>query len=123
MANIMPISELIEDPVKLSTLCHSKNEPVFLTKDGYGDMVVMSIDTYENLKAQAQAYVELKVLALNKPESVKNPEEKENAEDEKQKAESSLRIGIQKLPLEDVYDILKEEIQQQKNKFKGKRFP
>jgi PHD/YefM family antitoxin component YafN of YafNO toxin-antitoxin module len=30
-------------------MCRSRREPVFITKNGYGDMVLMSIETYENL--------------------------------------------------------------------------
>lgn len=117
MANIMPISELIEDPLKISKLCHSQDEPVFLTKDGYGDMVVMSIEQYEALKTQAMSNVAKQKVLENTSLS---------AENEKIEAESSLREGIQKLPLDDVYDILKEEVQRQKSNLNNnikKRFP
>ena len=30
-------------------ICHTKNEPLFITKNGYGDLVVMSIETYEEM--------------------------------------------------------------------------
>ncbi|MEL7568805.1 MAG: type II toxin-antitoxin system prevent-host-death family antitoxin [Bacillota bacterium] len=30
-------------------ICHAKKEPVFITKNGYGDLVIMSIETYEAL--------------------------------------------------------------------------
>ena len=30
-------------------MCHARREPVFITKNGYGDLVVMSIETYEEL--------------------------------------------------------------------------
>ncbi|CDZ23233.1 hypothetical protein CCDG5_0083 [[Clostridium] cellulosi] len=114
MANIMPISELIEDPLKISKLCHSQDEPVFLTKDGYGDMVVMSIEQYETLKTQAMSNVAKQKVLENTAKST---------EAEKIEAESSLREGIQKLPLEDVYDILKEELERQRNNINKKRFP
>jgi prevent-host-death family protein len=32
---------------EISDICHAKKEPVFITKNGYGDLVVMSIETYE----------------------------------------------------------------------------
>lgn len=32
---------------EISDLCHARREPVFITKNGYGDLVVMSIETYE----------------------------------------------------------------------------
>ena len=31
----------------ISKLCHKTNEPIFITKNGYGDMVIMSMETYE----------------------------------------------------------------------------
>ncbi len=30
-------------------MCHSKNEPIFVTKNGYGDLVVMSMETYDSM--------------------------------------------------------------------------
>lgn len=30
-------------------MCHSKKEPIFITKNGYGDLVIMSIETYEEM--------------------------------------------------------------------------
>ena len=43
---IIPIKDL-RDTNKISDLCNESNEPIFITKNGYGDMVVMSIKTYE----------------------------------------------------------------------------
>ncbi len=43
---IIPIKEL-RDTNKISDLCNETNEPIFITKNGYGDMVIMSIKTYE----------------------------------------------------------------------------
>ncbi len=48
MPQIRPITEL-RNTNEISDLCHSKNEPIFITKNGYGDLVVMSIEAYENL--------------------------------------------------------------------------
>ncbi len=48
MPQIRPITELRKTN-EISDLCHSKNEPIFITKNGYGDLVVMSIEAYENL--------------------------------------------------------------------------
>jgi len=53
MIAIRPISDLrnkyteIEDAVK-------NGDPVFLTKNGYGTMVVMSLDTYESMKSNTE---------------------------------------------------------------------
>ena len=46
MPQIIPIRDL-KNTSEISDLCHSNEEPVFITKSGYGDMVIMSIETYE----------------------------------------------------------------------------
>ncbi|MBC3899334.1 prevent-host-death protein [Acetobacterium malicum] len=46
MPLIKPITDL-RNTNEISELCHAKNEPIFITKNGYGDLVVMSIETYE----------------------------------------------------------------------------
>ena len=46
MPQIRPITDLRNTP-ELSDLCPARREPVFITKNGYGDLVVMSIETYE----------------------------------------------------------------------------
>lgn len=53
MPQIRPITDL-RNTTEISDICHAKREPVFITKNGYGDLVVMSIETYEEmLEAQA----------------------------------------------------------------------
>ena len=46
MPQIIPIRDL-KNTSEISAMCHMNNEPIFITKNGYGDMVVMSIETYE----------------------------------------------------------------------------
>ena len=46
MPIIVPIKEM-KDTAKVSSLAHSLSEPIFVTKNGYGDIVLMSIETYE----------------------------------------------------------------------------
>lgn len=48
MPRIMPITDL-RNTTEISNICHSANEPVFVTKNGYGDMVIMSMEAYDNL--------------------------------------------------------------------------
>lgn len=48
MPQIIPIKEL-RNTNEISDRCHAKPEPVFVTKNGYGDLVVMSMETYERL--------------------------------------------------------------------------
>lgn len=58
MPEIMPIVEL-RNTGKISEICHEKDEPVFITKNGYGDLVIMSIETYERTLAAADIYRKL----------------------------------------------------------------
>lgn len=48
MPQIRPITDL-RNTTEISELCHAKKEPVFITKNGYGDLVIMSMETYEAL--------------------------------------------------------------------------
>lgn len=48
MPQIRPITDL-RNTNEISDICHTKREPVFITKNGYGDLVVMSIETYEEM--------------------------------------------------------------------------
>ena len=48
MPQIRPITDL-RNTTEISNLCHARKEPVFITKNGYGDLVVMSIETYESM--------------------------------------------------------------------------
>ncbi|MBQ4424640.1 MAG: type II toxin-antitoxin system Phd/YefM family antitoxin [Lachnospiraceae bacterium] len=51
MPKIIPIKEL-KDTARISELCHVAEEPIYITKNGYGDMVIMSIDLFEKIQAQ-----------------------------------------------------------------------
>ena len=46
MPQIRPITDL-RNTNEISDICHSRKEPIFITKNGYGDLVIMSIETYE----------------------------------------------------------------------------
>lgn len=48
MPQIVPMKDL-RNTNEISEKCHASNEPIFVTKNGYGDLVVMSMETYENL--------------------------------------------------------------------------
>ncbi len=43
----------LKDTVKIESLCHEHNEPVFVTKNGYGSLVVMDMAYYEKLMRDA----------------------------------------------------------------------
>jgi prevent-host-death family protein len=48
MPQIRPITDL-RNTNEISDVCHARKEPIFITKNGYGDLVVMSIETYEEM--------------------------------------------------------------------------
>lgn len=48
MPSIIPVKDL-KNATSVSSLCHQSNEPIFITKNGYGDMVIMSMEVYEQL--------------------------------------------------------------------------
>ncbi len=48
MPEIIPIKDL-RNTTEISELCREKQEPIFVTKNGYGDLVVMSMETYDRL--------------------------------------------------------------------------
>ena len=48
MLQIRPITDL-RKTTEISELCHTKKEPIFITKNGYGDLVVLRVETYEEM--------------------------------------------------------------------------
>jgi len=57
---IYPISDLRNNFKAISREVHESNEPVYLTKNGKGDMVVMSFEAYEQNLFEAEIYSKLK---------------------------------------------------------------
>lgn len=55
MPRIIPIKEL-RNTTEISRICHEKDEPIFVTRNGYGDMVLMSMETYERSMARAELF-------------------------------------------------------------------
>ena len=60
MPKIIPIKEL-KDTAKISEMCHENDGPIYVTKNGYGDMVLMSIESYEEICRKEQIYKDLEV--------------------------------------------------------------
>lgn len=58
MPKIIPIKDMI-NTAKLSEMCHATQEPVYVTKNGYGDMVVLSMEAYESRVSRAAVFDEL----------------------------------------------------------------
>lgn len=59
MNTIRPVSDLRNNFADISRTVHETAQPVFLTRNGYGDMVVMSMEAYENLQFESQVYFKL----------------------------------------------------------------
>ena len=51
MPQIIPIKEL-KNTSEISEMCHRTEEPIYITKNGYGDMVIMSMENYESTMKQ-----------------------------------------------------------------------
>jgi prevent-host-death family protein len=56
MPTIRPSADLRNKYNEISELCHEYLEPVFITKNGTGDLAVMSIETYELLAGKIELY-------------------------------------------------------------------
>ena len=84
MAQIIPIRDL-RKCAEISEMCKQTNEPIFVTRNGYGDMVIMSMDTYEEKIVQNEIYEQ--VMA----------------------AEEGIKNGDKPIPAEKVFASLKEK--------------
>ncbi|MBM3708532.1 MAG: type II toxin-antitoxin system Phd/YefM family antitoxin [Actinobacteria bacterium] len=60
MKRIRPVSDLRNNFAEISRIVHETGEPIFLTKNGYGDMVVMSIEAYEARQFESEIFHKLK---------------------------------------------------------------
>ena len=56
MPTIRPSADLRNNYNEISELCHEYSEPVFITKNGTGDLAVMSIEAYELLTGKLELY-------------------------------------------------------------------
>ncbi len=71
MPNIRPISELRYHFAELSKMAHESGEPIYLTKNGYGDLVIMSIEAFEALLEKAEASSEAEKETAPAPENAR----------------------------------------------------
>ena len=60
MPTIKSSADLRNNYNEISTCCHNYSEPVFITKNGKGDLAVMSIEAYEELTSRFELYGLLK---------------------------------------------------------------
>ena len=60
MPQIIPIKDL-KKTSEISDMCHKAAEPIYVTKNGYGDMVIMSMETYESTMRQIAMYRDIEI--------------------------------------------------------------
>ena len=61
MNMIRPVSDLRNNFADISKTVHETAQPVFLTKNGYGDMVIMSMEIYESTMRQIAMYRDIEI--------------------------------------------------------------
>jgi prevent-host-death family protein len=59
MPSIRPSSDLRNKYNEISDLCHKYEEPVYITKNGQGDLAVMSIETFERFMGEFDLFKRL----------------------------------------------------------------
>lgn len=59
MPQIIPIKDL-KNTSEISDMCHKAEEPIYITKNGYGDMVIMSLETFEKNSGMSDFYGDIK---------------------------------------------------------------
>lgn len=85
MPRIIPIRDL-KNTSEISEMVHEASEPIYVTKNGYGDMVIMSVKMYEEKLYLLDAYNKLAAAeaqiaegkVLDGDESIKSIREKYN---------------------------------------------
>lgn len=60
MPQIIPIKDL-KNTSEISDMCHKTEGPIYVTKNGYGDMVIMSMESYESTMRQAATYRDIEI--------------------------------------------------------------
>ncbi len=60
MPQIIPIKDL-KNTSEISEMCHKAKEPIYVTKNGYGDMVIMSMEIYESTMKQLTMYKDIEI--------------------------------------------------------------
>lgn len=56
MPSIRPISDLSHSADEISDFCRQTRQPVYITRNGAGDMVILSIEEFERQQAQIELY-------------------------------------------------------------------
>lgn len=56
---IRPVSDLRNNFSEISRVVHETQQPIILTRQGYGDMVVLSMEAYEDMRYDSEVYLKL----------------------------------------------------------------
>ena len=59
-----PVSDLRNHFAEISRQVHDTKKPVFLTKNGFADMVVLSMEAYENMEFESEVYHKLQAAEM-----------------------------------------------------------
>ena len=73
MKMIRPVSDLRNNFADISKTVHETAQPVFLTKNGYGDMVSLSMEIYERQQVMNEVYAKLAVAEAQHKASMGRP--------------------------------------------------
>ena len=73
LPKVLPINEL-KNTANISKICKESNVPIIITKNGYSDMVLMSVELYEQTMAKLQ-------VAIKINEALKDPNRSDNSEE------------------------------------------
>ncbi|GBR77354.1 antitoxin Phd-YefM [Candidatus Termititenax dinenymphae] len=77
MPNIRPVSDLRNHFAEISAEVHETNLPLYLTKNGHGDMVIMSLAAYEDRKFESEIHFKLQEAELEATSTTKRFSHKE----------------------------------------------
>ena len=53
--------KILKNTSEISDMCHRAEEPIYITKNGYGDMVIMSMEIYESAMKQLAMYRDIEI--------------------------------------------------------------
>lgn len=61
LSNWTLLFQLSKNTSEISDMCHKTEEPIYVTKNGYGDMVIMSMEIYEATMKQIAMYRDIEI--------------------------------------------------------------
>lgn len=71
MKTIIPASDLKDNLDDIMMTVHASSEPIFLTRNGYGDMVLMSMESYEKMRFDFEVHSKLSEALFNEEKNHK----------------------------------------------------